>query len=128
VVAVSVEVCAVALLKVSELEERLHVVGLVALEGEVVIAQLSVTVPVNELDGVTVMVEVPLPAAPEVMVMLPLLERVKLLLPPGACQKSPHPVRSRTAAGNNNARFLIFIAAPSPQYSGYTLTRSPTLF
>ena len=48
------------LLKVSEDEERAQVAGLVALEGEDVMAQLSFTVPVNELPGVTVMVEVPL--------------------------------------------------------------------
>jgi hypothetical protein len=54
------EVCAVALLKVIEVEERPHVVGLELLEGAVVIAQESVTVPVNELAGVTVIVDVPL--------------------------------------------------------------------
>jgi hypothetical protein len=77
VVAVSVEVCAVVLLKVSEDEERLHVAALEAPEGAVT-AQASVTVPVNELAGVTVMVEVP--DEPALTVMLPLLLRVKLLL------------------------------------------------
>ena len=99
-------------------------VGLVALEGEEVIAQLSVTVPVNELDGVTVMVEVPLPAAPALIVMLPLLERVKLLLPPGACQKSPQPATS-VAAANNPAQRPIFIAAPFAPSSGCVIHRNP---
>jgi hypothetical protein len=44
--------------KASEVGERPHVVGLVGLEGWVVIAHESVTVPVNELPGVTVMVAV----------------------------------------------------------------------
>ena len=112
VVAVSVEVCAVVLLKVSEVEERLHVVGLVAPVGAVT-EQLSVTVPVNELPGVTVIVAVLSEVAPALTVMLPLLVRVKLvlLLPFGACQKSPHPASSRAAA-NNPAQRPIFIAAP----------------
>jgi hypothetical protein len=47
-------------------------------------------------------------------VMLPLLERVKLvlLLPLGACQKSPHPAKSGAAASNNLAHFPIFITTP----------------
>ena len=108
-VAVSVEGCAVALLKVSEVEERSHV-GLVALDGAVVIAQVSATVPVKELPGVTVMVEVPV-VEPELMVMAPLFVRVKLvlLLPLGACQKSPQPARS-TAATKNPTQRPIFIA------------------
>jgi hypothetical protein len=112
VVAVSVEVCAVALLKVSEDEARLHV-GLVALEGAVVTAQVSVTVPVNELPGVTVIVEVP-EVEPELTVMAPLLVSAKLvaLLPPGACQKFPQPASSGVAVSNNRANLPIFIAAP----------------
>jgi hypothetical protein len=95
---------------VSELEERLHVVGLEAPVGAVTV-QVSVTVPVNELAGVTVMVEVPV--APALTVMLVgLLERVKLLLPPfGASQKSPHPASS-SAAANNPAQRPMFMAAP----------------
>ena len=109
VVAVSEEVCAVALLKVSDVGERLHVVGLVAFVGEVT-EQLSVTVPVNELAGVTVMVE--LPDEPWATVMLPLLESEKLeLLPPGGSQKSPQPANS-IAAVNNPAQRPILIAAP----------------
>jgi hypothetical protein len=72
VVAVSVEFCAVALLKVSEDEEKPHV-GYTELEtpvGALVTAQVSVTVPVNELAGVTVMDELPLPAAPALTEML----------------------------------------------------------
>ncbi len=75
VVAVSVEVCAVALLKVSEVGERLHVVGLVAPDGQLVTAQVSVTVPVNELPGVTVMVECCRSLHRGLTVMLPLLVR-----------------------------------------------------
>jgi hypothetical protein len=126
VVAVSVEVCAVVLLlKVSEVDERLHVAALEAPVGAVT-AQLSATVPVNVLAGVTVMVAVPV--EPWATVMLPLLERVKLaLFPPGACQKSPQPARS-VAAANNPAQRPIFIAAPRTPYSGYTRNHSPTLF
>ena len=108
-VAVSVVVCAVVLLKVSEVEERPHVVGLVAPVGAVT-AQLSVTVPVNELPGVTVIVEFPLPAAPELTVMLPLLLSVKLLLS-DASQKPAQPARS-VAAANNPIQRPIFITAP----------------
>jgi hypothetical protein len=112
VAAVSVAVCAVVLLIVTEVGERLHVVGLEAPDGEVVTAQVSVTVPVNEFVGVTVMVEVLV--APGLTVMLPLLVSVKLvLLPPlGACQKSPHPARSGAAASNSLAHCPSFIAAP----------------
>jgi hypothetical protein len=125
VVAVSVEVCAVALLKVSEDEETPHVVGLVALEGAVVTAQVSATVPVNELPGVTVMVEVP-DVEPELMVMAPLLVSVKLvaLLPLGACQKSPQPATS-VAAANNPAQRPIFIAAPLAQFSCHAVLMNP---
>jgi hypothetical protein len=128
VVAVSVEVCAVVLLlKVNEVEERLHVAALEAPVGEVT-AQDSVTVPVNVLAGVTVMVAVLPVVAPGLTVMLPLLVRVKLpLFPPGASQKSPQPARS-VAAANNPIQRPIFIAAPRTQYSGYTRNHSPTLF
>jgi hypothetical protein len=119
VLAVSVVVCAVVLLNVSESEERLHVAGLVALEGALVIEQVSVTVPVNELPGVTVMVEAPL--APGVTFMLPLFVRVKLVLLslPGACQKSPQPTRSGAAASSNRAHFPILIAAPLRMFSSF---------
>jgi hypothetical protein len=96
------------------------VAGLVALEGDEVTAQLNVTVPVNELAGVTVTVEVLLVAPPGVVEMLPLLESVKLpLLPPGACQKSPQPVRPTAMQPRRNGaasvafiHFPMFIAAP----------------
>jgi hypothetical protein len=121
VAAVSVAVCAVVLLIVTEAGERLHVVGLAAPEGEVVIAQVRVTAPVNEFAGVTVMVEAPL--APGLTEMTPLLVRVKLVLlpPPGACQKSPQPARrqadKQTATGaaasnHNRAHLPIFIFTP----------------
>jgi hypothetical protein len=91
VVAVSVAVSAVVLLIETEVGERLHVAGLEAFEILVVTAQVSATVPVNEFDGVTEMVEVPV--APAVTVMLPLLLRAKSVLPAGAAQKFLHPVR-----------------------------------
>jgi hypothetical protein len=123
VVAVSVDVCAVELLKVSEVEERLHVVGLTAFESVVVTAQVSVTVPVNELPGVTVMVEVPVEAC--VTVMLPLLLREKLLLPAfGFCQKSPQPAKNGVAASNTSAHFPILIAAPLKLSSGCVVSRN----
>jgi hypothetical protein len=98
-------------------------------DGALVTAQVSVTVPVNVLAGVTEIVEVPVLAAVVLMVMLVgLLVRVKLApFPPGACQKFPQPARS-IAAANNPAQRPIFIAAPRTQYSGYTRKRSPTLF
>jgi hypothetical protein len=59
------------------------------------------------------MVELPLPATPAVMVMLPLLVRVKLApFPPGASQKSPQPAISGAAASNIHAHRPLFIAAP----------------
>ena len=53
---VSVAVCALAPLIVTEAGERLHVAGSLAAVGEM--AQLRLTVPVKPLTGVTVMVEV----------------------------------------------------------------------
>jgi hypothetical protein len=100
-------------------------VGLVALEGAVVTAQVSVTVPVKELPGVTVIVEVP-EVEPVLMVMAPLLARVKLvlLLPLGACQKSPQPATS-AAAANNPAQLPIFITAPLAQFSCRAILMNP---
>jgi hypothetical protein len=124
VVAVSVEVCAVALLKVSEDEEKSHV-GLVALEGAVVTAQLIVTVPVNELPGVTVIVEVP-EVEPELTVMAPLLAREKLvLLLSGDCQKFPQPAKNGAVASINRANLRIFIAAPPAQFSCHAVLANP---
>jgi hypothetical protein len=111
VVAVSVEVSAVVPLIEIEEEESEHVAGLVALDNEVVTAHVSATVPVVEADGVTVMVEVPVPAVPELMRMLPLLLRVKLMLLE-SFQKSAQPATNGAAASNNHAHFPIFIAAP----------------
>jgi hypothetical protein len=96
----------------------------------VVTAQESVTVPVNEFDGVTEMVAVLPVVAPGLTVMVPLLVRVKLVLPPppGACQKSPQPVRKPTSVGaaasnSNRVHFPLFIAAPSLALTGQS--RSP---
>jgi hypothetical protein len=123
--AVSVELCGVALLKVSELEERLQVAGLEAPVGAVT-AQLSVTVPVKVLTGVTVMVAVLPVVAPGLSVMLPLLDSVKLLpFPPGASQKSPQPASSSAAAGNNRAHLLILIAAPFALATEYAVFENP---
>jgi hypothetical protein len=93
----------------TESEERLHVVGLTAPDGEVT-AQLSVTVAVNEFDGVTVIVEVP--ELPALKVMLPLLVSVKSLLF-GDCQKSPQPTTRGATASISLAHLPILIAAPS---------------
>jgi hypothetical protein len=98
-------------------------------DGALVIAQVSATVPVYEFVGDTVMVELPVLPAVALTVMLALLESVKpavVLL--GACQKFPQPARNGATASNNLAHLPIFIAAPRTQYSGYTRTRSPTLF
>jgi hypothetical protein len=112
-----VEVCAVELLTATEVGERLQEVPLPPDGG--VTVQVSATVPENELDGVTVMVEVALVLRPTRM--LALLVTVKLVLPLlGACQKSPQPAKPATngaAASNNHARFPIFIAAPLAPYS-----------
>ena len=67
----------------------------------------------NELDGVTVMVEVLPDVAPGLTErLLGLLEREKLvLLPLGACQKSPHPARSGRAARKSPAHLACLILA-----------------
>jgi hypothetical protein len=123
VLAVSVVDSVAVLLIVTEVGERAHVAGLVALVGALVIEQDSVTVPVNELPGVTVIVE--LPVAPGLTLMLPLFVRVKLVLlvPPGASQKSPQPARSGAAASNTRAHFPIFIAAPSHMFRAFRLLK-----
>jgi hypothetical protein len=109
VVALNAEVWAVVLLMVTEAGERLQVVGLVAPVGELVTEHVSATVPVNELAGVTVIVDVPV--APGITVMLPPLERVKLVLL-GASQKPLHPASSGAAPSSTHAHFPIFITAP----------------
>jgi hypothetical protein len=112
VVAVSVAVCAAVLLIVTDVGERLHVTGLVALDGDVVTAQVSATVPVNEFDGVTVIVEVLPEVAPGVLTLIvPLLERVKSEEPTGF-QKPLQPTRSSGAASANPVHFFNLIAAP----------------
>jgi hypothetical protein len=112
VVAVSAEVSAVVVLMVTEAGERLQVAGLAAPEGELVTEQVSATVPVNELAGVTVIVEVLPLVAPAVTLMLPLLERVKLVPLPGASQKPLHPASRGAAPSSIHAHIPIFIAAP----------------
>jgi hypothetical protein len=74
--AVSVAVCAAVLLMVTEVGDMLHVAAFVALVGVLVTAQVSATVPVNEVAGVTVMVDVLPVVAPGASVMLPLLVSV----------------------------------------------------
>jgi hypothetical protein len=95
------------------------VVGLLAPEGELVIAQLRLTVPVNEFAGVTEIVEVAL--APGLTEMLPLLESVKFPLElvevVGLCQKPPHPVTRQPAMrgvvnSKTRAHLPRFIATP----------------
>lgn len=106
VVAVSVEVSAVELVTLTEVGDRLHVVGLEALEGELVIEQLRETVPENELPGVTVMVAVP--DEPGATVTLPLFDRLKLvLLALGFCQKSPQPARKTARSGTANIKLRV---------------------
>jgi hypothetical protein len=97
VVAVSVAVCAVVPLMETDVGERLHVGVLTGFETLVVTAQVSVTVPSNEFEGVTVISDVLPLVAPAVTAMLPPLERLKLVLPAGASQKPLHPERHPTA-------------------------------
>lgn len=117
VFAVRIDVCAVELAKVTDAGERLQVAGLVAPEGELVTAQVSVTVPVNELAGVTVMVEVLPLVAPGATEMLPLLVSVKLLLELlGGSQKPEQPMTktmmSGAAARTTLHHFTALIASP----------------
>jgi hypothetical protein len=117
---VTVGVCAVVLLKVSEEEENVHVgySDEVAPVGALVTEQLSVTVPVNELPGVTVTVTA-LEVAPGATVTL---AGLAVTLNPvvvevlGASQKSPHPVRKQSATGAaasiQREPFTILIPAP----------------
>jgi hypothetical protein len=92
-----VDVSVVVPLMETELGERPQVTGLTGLETLVVTAQVSVTVPVNEFEGVTVMSDVLLLVAPAVTVMLPPLVRAKSLLPAGASQNPLQPERKPTA-------------------------------
>ena len=108
VVAVSVEVSADVPLIKTEVEFKLQVGMLVGLEMEVVTAQVSATVPVNELDGVTVIVEVPDSALPELTAMLALLVRAKLPVT-GASQNPLQPARDAAAISKIQAHFPILI-------------------
>jgi hypothetical protein len=122
-VAVRVEVCAVVLLNVSEEEESAQVAGLAALDIEVVTLQVSATVPEAEVEGVTVMVEVPVAAAPELRRMLPPLLREKLMLLESS-QKSAHPARNGAVASNSHANFPNLISAPSALASSLAVLRA----
>jgi hypothetical protein len=136
VVAVRVAVSAVVPLIETEVGERLHVAALTGLERLVVTAQVSATEPVNELEGVTVMMEVLPLVAPALTLIPPLLVREKLVLPllAGACQKLPHPAQKPTKSGaatNNLVHFPDFIPAPcsllnNPRSQVIALARAPS--
>jgi hypothetical protein len=122
VAAVRTEVCAAVLLIETEAGDRLQVVGLIAPDGELVTEHARVTVPVNELAGVTVILEVLPLVPPGVTDMLPLLERVKLLVPVDRSQNFEQPAANTTttseaAVNNMRAQFLVFIAVPSLHFS-----------
>src|SRR4051794_40525928 len=99
----------------TEAGERLQVTGLVAPAGEIVTAHDRATVPVNELAGVTAMVEVLPLADPGVTLMLPLFESVKLLLLFGASQNPEHPTAKPTINGaaiqTTRRHGMVFIAS-----------------
>lgn len=120
VVAVSVDVTAAVPLMETDVGERLQVGTLVGFETLVVTAQVSVTVPENEFDGVTLMTDVLPLVAPAVTVMLPALDRVKSLLPAGAAQKFLHPERNPTAMTLNP----MMQAQENPIRSGAARLRS----
>jgi hypothetical protein len=112
VVAVNVAVSAAELLSVTDVGDRLHVTGLVAFDSEVVTAQLRSTVPVNELEGVTVIVEVLPEVAPGLLTLIePLLERVKLELE-GPFQKPLQPAMSTGPISSNFAHPLNLMYSP----------------
>jgi hypothetical protein len=114
VVAVSVAVWAVVPLRVTEAGDRAHVTGLVALEGEVVTAQLRATVPLDEFVGVTVIVDVLPEVAPGLLTpMAPLLERVKLA--PAGSQKPLHPASSSGAASTSFHQLVVVMSRPLEQ-------------
>lgn len=78
VLMVNTSVCAVVPLMVTDAVARPHVGGSTAPEGEVVIAQVIATAPVNPPYGVAVIVEVLPVVAPGITAILPLLVRAKL--------------------------------------------------
>jgi hypothetical protein len=86
--------------------------------GALVTEQLSVTVPVNELPGVTVRVTALEVAPGATVTLVGLAARVKpvVLEVFGASQKSPQPVRKHSATGAaasiQCANLTIFIRAP----------------
>jgi hypothetical protein len=124
VVAVTVPVSAPVLLIVTEVEVSVHL-GSVAFDSEVVTAQLSVTVPVNELTGDTVIVAVSFVVAPGATVRLAgdgesVKPAAAQLVQGGACQKLPQPdskqASTGVAANRIRAQLPILIAAPMPRY------------
>jgi hypothetical protein len=110
VVAVSVAVSAVVPVMSNDVGERLHVAGLVAFVGAVT-EHVRLTVPVNELAGVTEIVEVLPEVAPGLIGrLLGLLESEKLE-PLGALQKPLHPVRNGMTARKSPAHLACHIVA-----------------
>lgn len=117
VVAVRVALCAAALLMETEAGETLQVAGLVAPVGALVTEQVRETVPVKELAGDTVMVEVLPLVEPGLTLILPLFESVKLLLlAGGGFQKLEQPdaktIMIGAAAKMRRLHAPLFIAVP----------------
>jgi hypothetical protein len=128
VLAVRVAVSAVEPLIATDVGERLHVTGLVAPDGDVVTAQVSATVPENELDGVTVIVEVLPEVAPGLLtLMVPLLERLKSEEPTGF-QKPLQPARSRGIHSASVPHFFDPIATPPQRAQLYRKERTGRAF
>jgi len=114
---VRVALCAAALLMETEAGETLQVAGLVAPVGALVTEQVRETVPVKELAGDTVMVEVLPLVEPGLTLILPLFESVKLLLlAAGGFQKWEQPdakaIMIGAAAKMRRLHAPLFIAVP----------------
>ena len=114
-----VALCAAALLMETEAGETLQVAGLIAPAGALVTEQVRETVPVKELAGDTVMVEVLPLVEPGLRLRLPLFESVKLLLlllAAGGCQKLEQPdaktIMIGAAAKMRRLHAPLFIAVP----------------
>ena len=122
VLAVSVAVCAVELVTETDVGERLQVTGLVASEGDVVTAQVRSTVPLNELAGVTVIVDVLPEVAPGLTEIAPLLEREKL--EPAGFQKPLQPVKRIGSISTHPARTRLVAIIPNLRVQGKLLSGS----
>jgi hypothetical protein len=112
-----VALCAAALLMETEAGETLQVAGLIAPVGALVTEQVRETVPVKELAGDTVMVEVLPLVEPGLTLILPLFESVKLLLlAAGGFQKWEQPdakaIMIGAAAKMRRLHAPLFIAVP----------------